>query len=69
MALTDILDPSIVKRAEKRATVFAAANTFEAAAREFHALQGGRMESQVRRALNLADGERRSRPVGSSGSE
>ena len=38
--LAEGLDPGTVKRAEKLATAFAAANTFEAVAREFHALHG-----------------------------
>jgi integrase len=39
--LADGIDPAVAKRAEKLATSAAAANTFEAAAREFHANQAG----------------------------
>lgn len=39
--LADGMDPGVAKRAEKLATAVAAANTFEAAAREFHANHAG----------------------------
>lgn len=39
--LADGIDPSEAKKAKKRALLVAAANTFEAVAREFHALQSG----------------------------
>lgn len=39
--LAEGIDPSMAKKAEKLATAVAAANTFEAMAREFHTLQGG----------------------------
>ena len=39
--LADGVDPGVAKRADKLATTAAAANTFEAAAREFHANQAG----------------------------
>lgn len=39
--LAEGIDPGMAKRAEKLATAFASANTFEAVAREFHAKQAG----------------------------
>lgn len=39
--LADGVDPGVAKRADKLASTVAAANTFEAAAREFHANQAG----------------------------
>lgn len=50
-ALAEGNDPADLKRAAKAAQVAAAANSFEAVAREYHALKSRGVVAQVRRAL------------------